>query len=349
MCKGRIVTPSPAFAVTTRAGQVHRARRRARSRARRRRAVLTVLTAGLAAAAIDAPAVAAPTELPADSDLSAAVVVENWRGYSGPFRKTHKENRIIVVSARGATDGKALKLQLDANPGTGPRQGVEIASTNPAFRYGTFGSRMKTANCAGQKRVGVVTGMFTYSMDHGDADGNGLPDNHEVDIEVLCAQPEVVWMSLWTDYDEVTDSPRKISRAVNLRTGQVLYNCYLTSWTGSCERLLSGENDPASVTPIPGFNSAAQFHSYSFNWQSNRVRFYISGPSGQPILLWDYQGPSIRIPQKTSMFLQNVWHTATWDPLNGPARERPTASTSAYLDSTTVPRGRDSGNPLTGD
>jgi hypothetical protein len=316
-------------------------------RARRRGPVLIALTAGLVTLVVTAPAAAVPRTEPASrtqlaaraaDDLSAAVVVENWRGYSGPFHKTQRMNRIVAVSARGASDGKAMKLQLDAYPEPGPRRGVEIASNNPAFRYGTFGTRMKTANCAGQVRPGVVTGLLTFSRDHSDADLNGLPDNHEIDIEVLCAQPEVVWMTLWTDYDEATDTPRKISRAVNLRTGQVLYNCYLTSWLGSCEPLLSGENDPASVTAVPGFNSATQFHSYTFNWQPNRVRFYATGSSGVPILLWDYQGPSIRIPQKSSMFLQNVWHTATWDPLNGRARNRPTANTAAYLDSTTVPK-----------
>lgn len=265
------------------------------------------------------------------------MVVENWRGYSGPFHKTHDENRIIAVSARGAGDGKAMKLQLDARPETGPRRGVQIASNNPSFRYGTFGTRMKTANCAGQPRAGVVTGMVTYSLDHSDADRNGLPDNHEIDVEVLCGQPEVIWMSLWTDYDEITDAPRKISRAVNLRTGEVIYNCYLKTWLGSCEPLLPGENLPAAVTAVPGFDSATQFHSYTFDWQPDRVRFYAGGTSGPPILLWDYQGPTSRIPQKTSMFLQNVWHTATWNPFNGPARRQPKANIAAYLDSTTVP------------
>jgi hypothetical protein len=305
-------------------------------RSRRARPTLVAAIAGFCAAVtLATPALAAPRL--GDSPLAASVVVENWRGYSGPFHKTHDLNRIIAVSMPGATDGKAMKLQLDAHPGPGPRQGVEITSNHPAFQYGTFGSRMKTANCAGQKRPGVVTGVLTYSMDHSDRNHNQLPDNDEIDFEVLCGQPEVIWMSLWTDYDEITDTPRKISRAINLRTGEVIYNCYLMTWLGACEPLLAGENSPAAVRAVPGFNAATQFHSYTFDWQPDRVRFYATDRKGKQILLWDYQGPASRIPQKTSMFLQNVWYTPNWDPFNGSARNQPTAAVAAYLDSTTVP------------
>ena len=299
-------------------------------------AVLTVLgglTAGIAASA---PAAATTSDV-LDPDLS--VVVENWRGYSGPYHKTHEANRIAVVPSLGADDGKALQLQLNARPGFGPGRGVQIAGNNSAFRYGTFGTRMKTGNCAGQRnRPGVVTGFLIYSPDVSDSNGNGLADNAEIDVEVLCAQPEVIWMSLYTDYDEATDSPRKISRAVDLRTGRVLHNCYRGSWTGRCQPTLPGENVPAAVRAVPGFNSSEKYHSYSFNWQPDRVRFFATDDQGAAVLLWDYQGPASRIPQKPSMFLQNLWHTRNWDPLNGPARNPPQVDTSAFLDSTTVPR-----------
>jgi glycosyl hydrolase family 16 len=264
-------------------------------------------------------------------------VVENWRGYSGPFHKTRAVNRIVAVSVPGARDGRALKLQLDARPTAGPTHGVEIASNHPAFQYGTFGTRMRTADCTGQPGVGVVTGLLTYATDYSDANLNGMPDNNEIDIEFLCGQTDVVWMSLWTDYDELGDAPLKISRAVNLRTGKVLYNCHIDAWLAPCEPLLAGENQPAAVPAVPGFNAAKQFHTYSFNWQPDRVRFYATDQRGKKITLWDYRGPRSRIPQKPSMFLQNVWHTATWDPLNGPAHKQPTANVAAYLDSTTVP------------
>jgi beta-glucanase (GH16 family) len=306
---------------------------------RPRWSLLVVATLALTLAG---PADAAPTHVvPPDAAgprVAGASVVEHWRGYSGPFHKTHDANRIVVVPNRGAKDGKALKLQLDARPGPGPRQGVEIASNTLDYRYGTFGTRMKTANCTGQDHVGVVTGLTTYSPDQTDTNADGRADNHEIDIEFLCGQPEVIWMSLWTDYDERTDTPGKISRAIDLRTGQVIYNCYLLTWLGACEPLLAGENQPTAVRAVPRFNSATQFHSYSFDWQPDRVRFYLTIAKGKKITLWDYRGPSSRIPQKPSLFLQNVWYTPVWDPFNGPSHRRPTAAAAAYLDSTTVPK-----------
>lgn len=312
-----------------------RARRR-RSRGRRSRGrlfrgrwpVLLATTTGLLVAVVPA----APGQAVSTS------VVENWGGYAGPFHKVHDRNRIVAVRATGATDGKALKLQLDARPEPGPRQGVEIASNRDDFRYGTFTTRMRTANCAGQDRPGVVSGSFLYSDDHSDADGNGLPDNDEIDVEVLCGQPEVVYLSLWTDYDELTDMPRQITRAVDVRTGAVLRTCYLSDWTKPCEPLLTGENLPTATKPVAGFNSATQFRSYQVNWQPDRVRFSVTGARGKRILLWDYQGPASRIPQAPSSFRQNVWHTPTWDPINAPAHNQPTASVAAYIDSATYPR-----------
>src|SRR5690606_38896628 len=97
------------------------------------------------------------------------------------------------------------------------------------------GTRIRTADCTGQGRLGVVTGTFTYSSNHADENGNGLPDNDEIDIEVLCAQPHVVWLTIWTDYDGATGAVRKISRAIDMRTGKVLHNCDMHVLGGPCQ------------------------------------------------------------------------------------------------------------------
>jgi beta-glucanase (GH16 family) len=245
---------------------------------------------------------------------------------------------VASLSVPGADDGRALRLNLAARPSPGPRQGVTVASRYSSYRYGIFGSRLRSADCRGQDRPGVVTGTFVYAMDHSDANRNGLPDNDEIDIEFLCGQPDVIWMSLWTDYDEARDLPRKISRAVNLRTGTVLTTCYSTSWSGPCAALLPGENTPATVLAVPDYNSATRFRSYTFDWQPNRVTFQTVDDRGRKIVLWDYRGPVARIPQKPMTFMQNVWHTRNWDPLNGPSHNQPTADIAAYLDSTVLPR-----------
>ncbi|GAA2258088.1 hypothetical protein GCM10010368_25980 [Streptomyces roseiscleroticus] len=272
------------------------------------------------------------------SPALAAPTTEEWAGTSPYFHISNAAGgTAAVTSVDGANDGRAMELRLNGRPAAGPGGGVEIAS-NTTYQYGTFGTRIKTADCSGQGRVGVVTGTFTYSTDHSDANGNGLPDNDEIDIEVLCAQPNVLWLTIYTDYDDATGRTRKISRAIDMPTGKVLYNCFTTQLGGECEPLLPNENTPASVTPVPNFNSSKQFHTFMFDWQPNSVTFWTEGANGEKNVLWDYRGPSDRIPKKPSLFLQNVWHTDAWDPLDGPAHAQPQSNVSAFVDSTTLPR-----------
>ncbi|MBO3681396.1 glycoside hydrolase family 16 protein [Streptomyces sp. NEAU-YJ-81] len=269
----------------------------------------------------------------------AAPRVENWTGDSPYFSSTGAPGGSpSVVSHPEADDGKALRMQLEPRPAPGPGGGVEIASNDKSYGYGTYGTRIRTADCTGQGRVGVVTGTFTYSSDHSDANGNGVPDNDEIDVEVLCAQPHVLWLTIWTDYSDATGAVRKISRAIDMRTGRVLYNCYVTQLGGDCADPVEGENNPASVTPIEGFNAATQFHTYLFDWQPGSVTFWTYNDDGSKNVLWDYRGPANRIPHRPSAFMQNVWHTNSWDPLDGPAHDQPQAATTAYIDSTTLPR-----------
>jgi hypothetical protein len=293
-----------------------------------------------------APTVLSVPSFSATADAERAIVVpppvlstlEPWSGRSLLMHQSTGTAPVVSMAMPGTQDGRALRLNLPARPSPGPRQGVTVASLYPSYRYGTYGSRMRSADCRGQDRPGVVTGTFVYSMDHTDANRNGLADNDEIDIEFLCAQPEVIWMTLWTDYDEARDLPRKISRAVNLRTGKVLTTCYSTTWTSPCTALLPGENTPATVAAVPAFNSATTFRSYTFDWQPNRVTFQTIDDLGRKIVLWDYRGPTSRIPQKPATFMQNIWHTRNWDPPNGPSHNQPTADTSAYLDSTVLPQ-----------
>jgi beta-glucanase (GH16 family) len=288
----------------------------------RRRRWLTVPIAAVAAVGV---AVATP---------ALAATTENWTGASGTFHTTHGTTG--VVGDAGASDGSALQLTLQPNPAAGPGGGAEISSGG-TYRYGTFGSRLKMADCSAGNRLGVVTGTFTYGTDHGDGNGNGLPDNAEIDIEVLCAQPNVLWLTIWTDYRDADAAVRKISRAIDMRTGRVLYNCYVFQLGSSCQPERPGENSPASVTPIPDYNSGTQYHSYFFDWQPDHVTFYIANPDGSHNVLWDYRGPADRIPNTSSLFMQNVWHTNNWDPLDGPGRNPPQTPIKIYLDSTIVP------------
>jgi beta-glucanase (GH16 family) len=293
------------------------------ARRRRRWLGLSVLATGVAAVVLATPALATAR-------------VENWTGTSTSFHAATRLTQLPVLATPATTDGKALRLQLPARPNAGPNQGVGIAS-NLNYRYGTFGSRMRSADCSGQDHPGVVSGTFTYSSDHSDSNQNGIADDDEIDIEFLCGQPEVAYLTIWTDYSETSNNLRNISRAVNLRTGAVLSTCYTVSDGSPCAPLLPGENSPTSVAPIAGFNSAKQFLTYKFDWQPDHVTFYTLDNAGHKNVLWDYRGPKSRIPQKSAAFMQNVWYTPTWNPLNGPSHNQPRATTTAYIDTTFTP------------
>ncbi len=261
---------------------------------------------------------------------------ENWTATTSPiFHKTTSLNATGSVADSGADDGRALRLTLKSGANPSPGGGVEIAS-NQQFKYGTFSTRMKSADCASQPRAGVVTGAFTYSSDHADRNGNGLPDNDEIDFEWLCAQPEVVYLTIWTDYNASNDQLRKVSRVIDLRAGKIISTCFSTTF-GDCVQLGGAENQPASVPAIHGYNSSTQYYEYGFDWTAGGVNFYLVNAQGARVTLWDYKGPASRVPNKPSTYLQNAWHTNNWDPYGFQARERPNRDLHANVDWTQLP------------
>lgn len=271
------------------------------------------------------------------SPASAAGPRENWAGASSPyFEKVPSSNELTTrVPSGGSLDGNTARLRLKARPGTGPDAGIQI-STTTARQFGSYATRMKSANCAGQDHVGVVTGAFTYSGDHSDSNGNGVPDNGEIDIEWLCAQPEVVYLTIWTDYSEADESLRKVSRVIDLRAGRILSTCFSTFF-GDCQSVSAAENSPSSVPAISGYDSSAEFFEYGFDWSASGVTYYLVNRGGQRVTLWDYHGPASRIPTKSAQFLQNVWHSNNWDPIGFEARNQPTADVDSYVDWTQLP------------
>lgn len=282
--------------------------------------------------------VLALTGVPASAQSS--TFTEVWRSAGSPHFDTYAgagSSATSGVSVDGATDGEALRLRLAARPDENPGGGA-AAESEDRFLYGTFESRLRTANCAAQPMAGVVTGqLFTYFNNGTDGNDNGLPDNSEIDFETLCAQPEVVYLTIWTDYRAADSAQRRVMRAVNLRTGSVLATCFFEAFGwDNCQPLSGGESSPADIPAVPGFDSATTFYVYGFTWSATRVTYWIK-VNGSRITLWDYQGPRHRIPHVAAYCLQNVWHTASWSPINEPdAVERPQTYMSAWIDWTRV-------------
>ncbi|WP_199442768.1 glycoside hydrolase family 16 protein [Umezawaea beigongshangensis] len=286
--------------------------------------------------AVFAATLSAALLVTANSTAAPAGPRENWTSATSPhFYKTTSLNALGRVADSAANDGSALRLTLKAGAAANPGNGIEIASRNN-YGFGSYSTRMKAADCSAQPRAGVVTGAFTYATDHSDRNGNGLPDNDEIDVEWLCAQPEVIYLTLWTDYNASNDQLRKVSRVIDLRAGRIISTCFSTTF-GECVAVSSAENQPTSVAAIPGYNSSTQYYEYGFDWSATGVHFYLVNASGARVTLWDYRGPASRIPTKQSIFMQNAWHTTNWDPYGFQARERPNRDLHAHVDWTQLP------------
>jgi beta-glucanase (GH16 family) len=264
-------------------------------------------------------------------------VTENWD-------RTTSQDFILVPlggsTVRGgqpdslALDGKAATLAIRKGAGSTPANAAEV-ETKRQFRYGSFTSRVRTADCSSQPTTGAVTGIFTYGNDGRDGDGDGLTDNSELDVEVLCARPDELHLSIWTDYRDSDEAQQRVSRIVNLRTGTITSTCYATSF-GSCQPLSGAESSPTAVSAVPDFDSAKRYYDYRIDWSADRVVFTVTA-GGKEITLWDYRGPAQRIPRGNAAYMVNLWHTDNWSPDGMSAVSKPTAPLTVSVDSSTVP------------
>lgn len=267
--------------------------------------------------------------------MGADSFLENWNAASSPYfvaRAPSFDRVIFNIPDEAANDSSVVQLKLPANPSPGPGGGAEIDSRS-TYLYGQFSTRLKTADCAGQPKAGVVTGYFTYSKDGQDYNGNGLPDNSEIDFEWLGAEPEVVYLTMWTDYRDSDAAQRKVGRAINLKTGRILYTCYFEAF-GQCQSLTGGEAEPPAITAMPAYNSATRYYEYGFDWTPTEVTWWMIDPeTGQRVILWDYRGPSSRIPARPSFYMTNVWYTPGWYPEGmSDAIQKPTLPVSMFVD-----------------
>jgi Glycosyl hydrolases family 16 len=232
-----------------------------------------------------------------------------------------------------AHDGLALQLTLGSGADPSPSGAAEVYS-DELFQYGEVSARLKTADCGADANAGVVTGLFTYFNDGSDENGDGLPDNSEIDFEWLCADPSTVYLTVWTDYRDGDGAQRRVSRAVRVSTGEILWTCFYTSF-GDCEEELTGdEASPGALPALPDYNSSHAFAEYGFEWRSDAVTFWMRQDGAAPkTVLWDYRGPAARIPARSSAILTNVWHTSDWSPPGlGAAIESPSQDVSAWVD-----------------
>jgi Glycosyl hydrolases family 16 len=261
---------------------------------------------------------------------------ENWTGGSSPYFTFLPNGGSITsnVADSAASDGRIVQLTIPANPAAGTSGGPNLQS-GQTYGFGTYEARFKTSDCSSQPNTGMVSGFFTFFNNGTDQNGNGIADNSEIDFEWLCAEPNVMWLTQWTDYQDSPLAMKRIFRELDLASGTVRQTCYSEGF-GACTQNLTGsatEGSPTSITPIPGYNSATAYYTYGFTWLSNRLTWYVLNASGQKITLWDYQGPASRITQREAYFMFNTWYTNSWPPTtNAAAIQAPNSPRSMKID-----------------
>jgi len=272
----------------------------------------------------------------ADSEL-----IENWDTTAAPYFFLFGPGQSRAVSGiedTAAEDCKVLQLELASNPTPGPGNGPEI-QTQTTFKFTTYSSRLKTANCSAQPNAGVVTGFFTYYNDGKDYNLDGLPDNSEIDFEWLCAEPETIYLTMWTDYRDSDEAHKRVARKINLKTGVIEYTCYFEAYgEEACQPLKGAANQPEAIAPLTGYDSSTAYYEYGLTWTSIRVTWWLKNPGSEDtITLWDYQGPATHIPSRPAYHMINVFHTNNWTPYDHPgAIEAPNAPISAFVDWTKI-------------
>lgn len=210
---------------------------------------------------------------------------------------------------------RVLAFRIDPADSAGPGRGPEIISSE-FTHFGSYSARIKIPNVRGiQPNVGAVVGYFTYYMD-------SIRGLSEIDIEWLLADPTIIYIGTWTGYQ---GKLQRIGRTIDLAKGVVYNTIAKVGYTGVPTNLTGLQNVPTSVPAIPGFDASSRFYEYGFDWHPDRLTWWIADPTtGRRTTLWDYTGSSLGIPQNTSRYRMNFWHTNNWAvETNAKAIEKP--------------------------
>jgi beta-glucanase (GH16 family) len=207
------------------------------------------------------------------------------------------------VESKSEPGTNVVLYKIDPDDPAGAGKGPEIISKN-FTHFGTYAARIKVPDVSNvQPNIGAVVGYFTYHMDKD-------PGLSEIDYEWLIADPEIIYIGTWT-------GPRgkleRIGRTLNLATGKIYSTSYRAGHEGERTNLEGAQNQPETIPAIEGYNAAKQFYTYGFDWYPERIRWWIIHPqTADTVVLWDYQGSRLGIPQNHTHYRLNFWHTNNW-------------------------------------
>jgi hypothetical protein len=188
--------------------------------------------------------------------------------------------------------------------------GAEEIVSNRSFGFGTFRYRLSLATCASTEEV--VNGPFAYFND-GSLAPDGLAVNREIDIEILCGEPWLINLTIWTEYTDDQHFKNQ-SRVIDTRTGKVLV--FANDQFGN---VTSTEDHPELL--IPSFPQAGEFYEMGFTWAPDHVTYFLVN-GGSTLTLWEATDAT-RIPQAPMEQHFNIWapgnHWSTGDTAAVPA------------------------------
>lgn len=232
-----------------------------------------------------------------------------------------------------AVDGQVVQLLFPGRTpvtDSGPGFATEV-QTSFAPGYGTYEARLRTAKAS--RSTGLVSAFFTYFNDGSDHNGNGVIDNHEIDFEFLAAEPSSIYMTVWTEYQDVggVETFRKTTRKVDLRSGRV----WQTPPGGE------GSYDIVETDPLPwtakSYRSWRTYCDYRFVWSAGAVEYAVDLGDGMGFrALWSLSGIAAdTIPSIPAPLFFNLWHNAThWN--TGAATRVPRKDATMRIDSVSI-------------
>ena len=205
---------------------------------------------------------------------------------------------------------KVLSFKIDPADSAGAGRGPEVIS-NGMTHFGTYSSRLKVPDVRKvQPNTGAVVGYFTYHMDK-------VAGLSEIDFEWLVADPTVIYVGTWTGSQ---GKLKRIGRTINLAKGIIYSTGYKEGHGGQDSALSGAQNQPEKIVALDGYDASARFYTYGFDWYPDRITWWLINPmTNEKIVLWDYQGSLLGIPQNASRYRMNFWHTNAWSVVTNPA------------------------------
>jgi hypothetical protein len=212
---------------------------------------------------------------------------------------THKAGRVSKIEPQT----KILSFKIDPDDVPGAGRGPEIISKD-FTHFGTYAARLKVpAIKSVQPNTGAVVGYFTYHVD-------SVPGLSEIDYEWLIADPEIIYIGTWTG---LRGDLRRIGRTINMATGTIYNTGYKERLSGINNSLSGEQNQPETLQAIEGYDASARFYTYGFDWYPDRIRWWLIHPvTADTVVLWDYRGSQVGIPQNKTRYRLNFWHTDNW-------------------------------------